>query len=251
MTSNTTSASPIDVGEARVVVLDLLERAADLEEAITARILADTRGWLFDGGTVPPPGHPYRSDFEAWAEAAGCSGRRGFPAPRFPDKDGRLVGLWTVAQGKWVDGGMGRKWSGEAVAFEDFVASDPERADRVADDLRTLVELRRFAADPPTGPALAEGWAPPACIALEEHEAAILGGWEAELEQAEPSSAGLPADVADWLRKLVHPPKAAYAADYCRAKLYGEAMPADPGQPWAVKARKRADRIILSTTKEG
>jgi hypothetical protein len=244
-TSSTTSASPtIDVGEARVVVLDLLERAADLEEAITSRILADTRGWLFDGGTVPPIGHPYRSDFEAWAESAGCSGKRGYPAPRFRDKDGRLVGLWTVAKGRWVDGVLGRKWSGEPVAFEDWVSEDNDRADRVADDLRTLVELRRFAADPPTGPALAEGWGPPSCIPLEEHEAAILGGWEAELGQDEPSSGGLPPEVADWLRKLVHPPKAAYAETYCRARLYDEPMPADPGTPWAVKARKRADRIM-------
>jgi hypothetical protein len=243
-TSSTTSASPIDVGEARVVVLDLLERAADLETAITSRVLADTSGWRFDGGTVPPIGHPYRSDFEAWAESAGCSGRRGYPAPRFPDRDGRLVGLWTVADGRWVDGVLGRKWSGQPVAFEDWVAEDGDRADRVASDLRALLELRRFAADPPTGPALAEGWAPPACIALEEHEAAVLGGWTDELGQAEPSSAGLPSDVADWLRKLVHPPKAAYAADYCRARLYDEPMPADPGTPWAVKARKRADRIM-------
>jgi hypothetical protein len=247
-TSSTISASPIDVGEARVVVLDLLERAADLEEALTSRILTDTRGWLFDGGTVPPIGHPYRSDFEAWAESAGCSGRRGYPAPRFRDKDGRLVGLWTVAKGKWVDGVLGRKWSGEPVAFEDWISEDNERADRVAGDLRTLVELRRFAADPPTGPALAEGWGPPSCIPLEEHEAAVLGGWTDELDQGEPSSAGLPADVADWLRKLVHPPKQAYAADYCRHKLYGEAMPADPGTPWAVKARKRADRIMEGAT---
>jgi hypothetical protein len=104
--------------------------------------------------------------------------------------------------------------------------------------------MRRFAADPPTGPALAEGWGPPACIPLEEHEAAILGGWTDELEQEEPSSGGLPPEVADWLRKLVHPPKAAYAETYCRARLYDEAMPADPGTPWAVKARKRADRIL-------
>jgi hypothetical protein len=139
---------------------------------------------------------------------------------------------------------MGRKWSGEPVAFEDWVSEDGERADRVAGDLRSLVELRRFAADPPTGPALAEGWGPPSCIPLEEHEAAILGGWEAELEQEEPSSGGLPPEVAGWLRKLVHPPKAAYAETYCRARLYDEAMPADPGTPWAVKARKRADRIM-------
>jgi hypothetical protein len=234
-----------------VVVLDLLERAADLEEAVTSRILTDTRGWLFDGGTVPPIGHPYRSDFEAWAEAAGCSGKRGYPAPRFRDKDGRLVGLWTVAKGRWVDGVMGRKWSGEPVAFEDWVSEDGERADRVAGDLRTLLELRRFAADPPTGPALAEGWGPPSCIPLEEHEAAILGGWTDELEEAtprasveEPSSGGLPPEVADWLRKLVHPPKAAYAAAYCAHKLDGAPAPDDPGTPWAVKARKRADRIM-------
>jgi hypothetical protein len=253
MSTTTYRASPtVDVGEARIVVLDLLERAAELEEALTSRILTDTRGWLFDGGTVPPIGHPYRSDFEAWAESAGCSGKRGYPAPRFPDKDGRQVGLWTVAKGQWTDGVLGRKWSGEPVAFEDWVSEDSERADRVANDLRTLVELRRFAADPPTGPALAEGWGPPSCIALEEHEAAILGGWADELEDdapplasvEEPSSGGLPPEVADWLRKLVHPPKQAYAADYCRARLYDEPMPADPGTPWAVKARKRADRIM-------
>jgi hypothetical protein len=145
-----------------------------------------------------------------------------------------------------VDGTLGRKWSGEPVAFEDWVSEDGERADRVADDLRTLVEIRRFAADPPTGPALADGWMPPPCIPLEEHEAAILAGVDPDTLDAdtEQSSAGLPAPVADWLRKLVHPPKAEYAAAYCAHKLDGGPAPADPGTPWASKARKRADRIM-------
>ncbi len=57
----------IDIEAARAVVLDILERSADLEETFTGELAAATRSWRFAGPTAPPPGHPYRADFEAWA----------------------------------------------------------------------------------------------------------------------------------------------------------------------------------------
>lgn len=227
----------VDLDNARMVVLDVVERCADLEEVFTAEVMAATQRWRFEGPTVPPPGHPFRADFESWAESAGCGdGRRGFPAPRFPGPDGRWVGLWTVAQGKWVDSPTGKRWAGEAVTFEDWYQEDREAADRTADLLGRLVELRRFVADPPKDDELSDGWVPPDFVALEQHEAAILAGEDPET--------GLPAEVAAWLSKLVHEPKRVYAAAYCAHRLYGDPAPADPGTDWAGKARKRADHVL-------
>ncbi len=63
----------------------------------------------------------------------------------------------------------------------------------------------------------------------------------------EPSSpVGTPQEVTDWLQRLVHLPKRAYAAAYCDAVLNGAPMPDDPGAAWADKARRRADRVLAS-----
>lgn len=231
----------VDLESARGVVLDLAERAAELEEDLTGRILEGMRRFCFEGGTVPPPGHPYRSDFESWAESAGCGdGRRGFHAPKFHGRDGRLVGLWTVAQGKWVKSPTGKVWSGEPVVFEDWVAEDPERASRVADELALLAEVRAFGRNLPNDADLADGWVPPRWLALEQHEVAILDGTDPET--------GFPREVCDWLSRLVHEPKREYARAYCAHVLDGAPAPADPGADWAVKARKRADRVLAGVS---
>lgn len=227
----------VDVSAAREVVLDLLVRAGDLAEELEGRLVSDFGA---AGGVVPPKGHAMRSDFEAWAEAAGCRTRAGIRAPMIGGRP-----LFRLPEGRWVSTPGGKRWAGEAVTWEDGGYSgaggqnrDDWSAwlDRTAADLRLLFEVRRFAASPPTGVELAAGWQAPCWLEVEEHEAAILAGVDVET--------GLPLEIREWLDKLLHAPKREYARAYCLHRLYGEDEPVDPELPWAAKARKRADHVL-------
>jgi hypothetical protein len=230
--------STVDVTAARGVVLDLAERCAELEAELEDRLARD---FAAGGGMAPPKGHELRPEFEAWAADAGCMTRGGLRAPVVAGRP-----LFRLPKGKWIKTPMGKQWAGdEAESWTDGGWSgaggqlnDDWQAwrDRTAADIRALFELRRFAAQPPTAAELAEGWDPPSWLPLEEHEAQILRGEDPET--------GLPAPVAEWLGRLVHVPKREYAAAYCAHRLWGEDAPADPGTPWAEKARRRADKVL-------
>lgn len=221
-----------------MVVLDLLERAADHEEEITAALLAEFTG---AGGIAPPKGHELREEFERWAEDAGCRVRGG--AMRAPMIGGKP--LFRVAQGKWINGELGKRWSGEVADWCDGgwsgaggqVRDDWEVwRERTADLISRWWDVHRFAQNPPTVREIEEGWAAPSWLALEQHEAAILEGCDPET--------GLPLPVVDWLGRLIHGPKREYARAYCSHRLLGDPEPADPETPWAAKARKRAEVVL-------
>lgn len=68
----------------------------------------------------------------------------------------------------------------------------------------------------------------------------------APVVELRPVGAGLPVEVVAWLDRLVYGDKRVYAEAYARAVLLGEALPVDPGTPWASKARARFDRIRVA-----
>lgn len=227
----------VDVEGARSVVLDLAERCAEVETELAERL---SEAFSSSGGVVPPKGHAMRSDFEAWAERAGCRTRAGLRAPTVNGK-----ALFRLPEGRWVETPNGRSWVGEVVTWEDggYSGAGGQNVDdwgawldRTAADITVLFDLRRFVAHLPTNAELEAGWSPPSWLPLEEHEAAILAGTDVET--------GLPLTVAEWLAKLLHEPKREYAAAYCSHRLFGDPEPEDPRTPWAAKARKRADRVL-------
>lgn len=241
----------VNLEDARIVVLDILERSGDMAEDLERRLYED---FAQAGGSVPPPDHEMRAEFEAWAEDAGCRVAGKIRAPMLTtavadrarplfriDPDGRWVDdpcpngrgkherhRWTGAV-TWLDGG----YSGAGGQINDDWRS---WLDRTAGDIRLLKDLRWFAGNLPCDQELLDGWTPPDFIVLEQHEAAILAGEDPET--------GLPAEVAKWLSNLVYEPKRNYAAAYCAHRLYGDPEPVDPGADWAPKARKRADRVL-------
>lgn len=231
----------------RAVVLDILERAADLEETVMDRLYDDFGG----GMTVPPPGHELREEFEQWAADAGCRVKGAIRAPMVTGRwtrDGTARPLFRLPKGKWVGDATGRRWVGEGVSWLDGGADPKFRQDaqdwngwleRTARDCRLLKELRALGARPPGDDDLEGGW-DPGVVPLEQHEAAILAGDDPET--------GLPLVVAEWLGRLVHAPKQEYARAYCSHRLYGDPEPADPGEQWAVKARKRADHVLRAVS---
>lgn len=54
----------------------------------------------------------------------------------------------------------------------------------------------------------------------------------------------LPPLVCEYLLRLVHAPKAEYAASYAYHVVHGAPCPPDPGAPWAFKARHRIDALV-------
>lgn len=54
----------------------------------------------------------------------------------------------------------------------------------------------------------------------------------------------LPSCVAAWLERLVYGPKKDYARAWAEHTFCGGPMPADPGAPWAEKARRRMEYVL-------
>lgn len=54
----------------------------------------------------------------------------------------------------------------------------------------------------------------------------------------------LPSCVAAWLERLVYGPKKDYARAWAEHTFCGGPVPADPGAPWAEKARKRMEYVV-------
>jgi len=54
----------------------------------------------------------------------------------------------------------------------------------------------------------------------------------------------IPTPIAEYLARLVHAPKRAYAAAYVAHRIAGATAPDDPGAPWAAKARAKVDRLV-------
>ena len=53
----------------------------------------------------------------------------------------------------------------------------------------------------------------------------------------------LPFPMLEYLMRLVHAPKAAYAGAYAYHLVHGHPCPADPGTEWADKARRKLDAL--------
>lgn len=53
----------------------------------------------------------------------------------------------------------------------------------------------------------------------------------------------LPEPMLEYLARLIHGPKADYAAEYAYHLTHGTPAPADPGAPWAGKARHKLESL--------
>ncbi len=166
----------------------------------------------------------------------------GMPAPVVPDHSAYVMRV-NVRKAPTLKGGrygapIVRTGGGEVLEVVELAALPSSRVEVV--EVAEVVPIRKPRAHKPAAATTAPDPAPvvevvevvevPASVEVAEHAARVEGG-------------SLPVEVVDWLARLVHPPKRAYAEMYALHKLAGGPCPADPGEGWAGKARARFDRL--------
>ena len=94
-----------------------------------------------------------------------------------------------------------------------------------------------------TAPVAAARVRRPVIAAPTAAEAVIAEAVAVVDESYRDATSDLPGVLAEYVARLVHLPKRAYADQYCRHVAHGDDRPDDPAAEWGAKVRAKVDRL--------